>query len=289
LGYISRGPVLAYEDAELANFAVDCICQVAKQLRLKALIVQPVEASEPLFKAFKTREFLSNYVANLTTATLIVDASQEMDVVEKAMSRTMRQKVRQAKQRGVIIRNGGEEDIARFFQLMLSTCERQNTKPNPPDENSLRSLWNAFYPFGGMRLSFAEHDGETLAGLVSIPFGNRVTFWKRGWNERGGNLHPNELLMFEAILWSHENGFKICDFGSMNPGIAKSLLLGKPLSESQKKEKDFFHLGFGGKPVLIPEGFVLAIHPLFKLSYRWARWAFSFPNVSNFVRRHLQQ
>jgi hypothetical protein len=287
-GFIYKGPVLSLENPILADFAVYCICQLAKRLKLNGLVLQPVDASEALCRALKARKFLPNYVATLgiTTATLVVDVSQGMEAVEKKMKRSIRQKVRQAKQRGVVIRDGGEEDIPVFFNLMLSTCKRQKTNPNPADVKTLYSIWRAFCRNRSVRLSFAETDGEALSGLFSICFGDQVTFWKRGWSERGTDLHPNELLMFDALEWSHKNGFKICDFGSLSPDIARTLLAGESLSDSQKKSRDFFHLGFGGTPVLLPEGLVLARHPFLRLSYRAA---FCTPWLSKFTCRLLMQ
>lgn len=283
-GFINKGPVLSYKDPVLEDFVIDCICRLAKILKLRALIIQPIETSETLHKALKNKKFLPNYFNNLVTATLIVDVSRGMEIVEKGLKRQTRQKVRQAKQRGVIIREGGQGDIPKFFQLMLSTCKRQKTTPNPPNEGCLRCMWNALHPHKSIRLSFAEYKGETLSGLVSILFGNRATFIKRGWSEKGRDLRPNELLMYDALEWSCKNGFKICDFGSLGPDIARTILAGEPLSENQKKSRHFFHLGFGGKPVLYSEGFVYASNSLFRALYRLA---FSFPYVSKFVRRLL--
>ena len=284
-GYMSKGPVLAQEDAEIADTLVEALCGVARTLRLRALIVQPPEFSNALTKALIARRFLPNHIADLITATLVVDLAQGMEKIEKAMSRTTRQKVRQARDRGVVVREGGESDIGRFFQLMLSTCKRQSTEPNPSNEESLHRLWDAFHPSGSVRLSFAEYNSEPLSGLLSIAFGNRVTFWKRGWVSRDDNLHPNELLMYDALKWAQANGYKFADFGSLEREIAMTLLQGKSLSEEQKRSRDFFHLGFGGEPQLLPEGLVYFPSPVLRHLYLKA---FSKRFLANAVKRMLR-
>jgi hypothetical protein len=59
--------------------------------------------------------------------------------------------------------------------------------------------------------------------------------------------------MFEAIQWAQTNGFKKCDCLAMNRSTAVSLLRNEPLTDEQKHGRDFFLLGFGGQPTLLPE------------------------------------
>ena len=90
--------------------------------------------------------------------------------------------VRVANHNGVTIREGTEEDIGLFFNLMVDTCKRQGVKPNPPTEKALRQLWLTFSRRNCLRVTFAEYNHEVLAGSLNIIFGKKVNLWKKGWN-----------------------------------------------------------------------------------------------------------
>ena len=95
-----------------------------------------------------------------------------------------------------------------------------------------------------------------IAGLFCISFGKQVSLWKKGSMPEFFPLHAMELLYHETFSWAHAHGYKYCDFGALNRGIAESLIQGKPLSFDQKKSRDIFNLGFGGQPVLLPEAYI---------------------------------
>ena len=95
-----------------------------------------------------------------------------------------------------------------------------------------------------------------------------MTFWKKGWSGEHRDLHPNQLLFWEAIEWSASNGYESCDFGGMDHRVAKAILSAGSLTEELKRTRDFFNLGFGGSPVFLPGLFVYLSHPVFRLAYK---------------------
>jgi hypothetical protein len=116
----------------------------------------------------------------------------------------------------------------------------------------------------------AEYETESVAAAVCLCFGERVTFWKKGWSGEHRERHPNQLVMFDAIRWSQSQGYRLFDCAGMNHGTAVNLLSGKPLSETQKKARDFFLLGYGGTPTLLPESKVYISNPALRFMYRSA-------------------
>lgn len=267
IGYVSQGPVLTSESAESAGVVVSGICRVVRDLRLRALVAQLPDFSPALSQAMSAHGFLPNRLVDLITANLVVDVSKGLPEVEAKMRRTTRKEVRQAGERGVTIREGDATDIPLFHRLMLSTCARQKTKPNPAREESLRSFWEVFHRGDNLRLCFAEYKGETLSGLLTLRFGGRATMWKRGWTSQHSDLRPNQLLTFDALRWAGQKGCKTCDFAALARDTAEALLGGKSLSDQQKRSRHFFNLGFGGAPQLLPEGLVYVRHPVLRRLY----------------------
>jgi hypothetical protein len=106
-----------------------------------------------------------------------------------------------------------------------------------------------------------------VAGQLCIPFGERITIWKKGWTGQHRDCHPNRLLNYAGLEWACAQGCKYWDYAGLDAGIAASLLGGKPLSEEQKRSRHMFHLGFGGEARLLPESRIWIENSLFRLGY----------------------
>jgi len=269
IGYVTKGPVFALEHPDLAEFGIELLRRMAKTYNMVAVIVQPPDNSNIVPHFSDRHQFVPNVVLGMIEATLIIDLSATMEQINQEMSRYTRKQVRQAKQRGISIREGGAGDISTFFQLMLATCKRQgDAKPNPSTESVMKGMWSIFHPHGCARLTIAQCGEEIVSAQWSIPFGERVTLWKKGWSSAHSNRHPNQLLTYEAIEWAQSKGYKLLDFSGLAPSIAAALLRKERLSEQQKASRDAFHLGFGGRPLLLPKAFLLINNPIIRVCYR---------------------
>ncbi len=158
--------------------------------------------------------------------------------------------MRKARHQGTSIRVGNRADLRIFFALMAETCRRQKVAPNPSGPELLEALWDNFQP--GVRLGLATVAGQVVAGLLTIAYGSRLTLWKKGWISRNLGRGVNALLTVEALDWAGTNGLQVADFAAMDPAIAESLLAGRGLSPAQRNMRDYFNLGLGAQPLLLP-------------------------------------
>ncbi|HXG48501.1 MAG TPA: GNAT family N-acetyltransferase [Methylomirabilota bacterium] len=257
IGYVSKGPVVAGEDAEITAFALDRLALVIEREGLRAVIVQPPDLAVRTPRWLADRGYQPDRIMNVIQTNLVVDVRAGMPEVERRMSHATRRKSRQARRKGTTVREATESEIATFFRLMLETCRRQGeVRPNPSSVEALTEMWRVFHPAGCLRITLAECESKVVAGLLSIPFGRRMTLWKKGWNGEFGDHRPNELLTYEALEWAARQGLSLCDFGSVDRGIAQALREGKPLSSEHMASRTFFNLGFGAEPMEIPEAMI---------------------------------
>ncbi len=253
IGYISKGPFLLSDDPNRVDQAFGSVVATARANRLRALVLQaPDETSFPdeLYQRFG---FVPNHVTQVIDATLIIPVNCSMEEVKSRMRRTTMLELKRSEKRGITVRQGTEQDLGTFFRLMQETCKRQETSPSPATEDGLREVWDAFHPQKRVRLTLAEYQGEPVAGAVCLCFGDRLTFWKKGWSGAHRDKHPNQRVMFEAIEWAQSSGFKKFDCLAMDRSTATSLLRDEPLTDEQKHGRDFFLLGYGGQPTLLPK------------------------------------
>jgi Acetyltransferase (GNAT) domain/FemAB family len=269
-GLLNKGPVYCSADPELLGWLLDLVERAVRQHRIEILITQAPDDDRVLGALEDARGYAPNGLAVLHTATMCVPLGPELPALETRFRKTIQQEARQAMRRGVVIREGDIEDIPAFFQMMCITCRRQKTTPNPPTEAAVRRLWSAFHRKRLVRLTLADCDGQPTAGILAIRFGRRVTLWKKGWNERFHEKHPNTLLTAEFIHWAERQQAALCDFVAMNRRLARSILGGTTSPESAHASRDFFLLGFGSEPRLLPLGRVWFRRPLARWAYRAA-------------------
>ena len=268
IGYAARAPVVVPEDPALVDFTLELLTRTAKDSHLTALLIQPPDFSAIDGAALARHRFLPNYMKDLILATCLLDLSAGMDQIDRGIRRSTMVEVRQARRRGITIREGGDADVGTFFRLMSTTCQRRGGTPDPATEEAMMELWKAFRACGSARLTLAEFEGEAVAGGLFMCFGDRVTFWRKGWLKAHRERHPNQLLLYEGIEWAHRNGYKLFDFCALYFETAAALLRGEPLSEAQKQTKDYAHLAFGPKPLLLSQGSVYLRNPLARILYR---------------------
>lgn len=267
IGYVSKGPVLPEAQPDGVDFALDLLVDSVRSLRLAALLVQPPDLSRDLEPALTRRGFAPNRFMEIISASCWVPLAGGTAAWERQISRSRLLQVRQAARRGVTIREGCEADTPKFFELMTSTCKRQGVHPNPSSLEALQRLTGPFRVSGECRISFADCDGQPVACVLDLRFGERVTAWKKGWNGAFADRHPNSLLEYESLRWAAGLGSRYLDFAGMDRHLAECLLAGRPLTAEQRKGRDIFNLTFGAEPHLLPPASILWRNRLVRLVY----------------------
>jgi lipid II:glycine glycyltransferase (peptidoglycan interpeptide bridge formation enzyme) len=262
VGYVSKGPVLPGENPDAVEKSLQQIRETARQLRLLALIVQPPDVSTISPAALCRHGFSAMPLPSVISATLLVDLEGGAAQIEKRMSRKIRQHARSAAKQGVSVSPGRREHLRTFLHLMQSTCRRQHTKPNPSRPEILEALWDEFAP--AVKLSFARIGEAFVAGLLLISFGDRVTFWKKGWASTISPAHANALLNTSGLMWACAQGYRFADFAGFDPDIAQRIFSGRDLSQSQQRSHNMFNLRLGGEPQLLPPGMILVTNRGFR-------------------------
>jgi len=273
IGYVSKGPVLERLDNQadtylLEQYATALLKKVARRKKLHAVIVQPPDHCEEMNDLLREAGSMPELHTRVNDATWIVDLSDGFDAVERGMSSSFRRNISRASRTNLRVWEGERSDLASFFELMLSSCRRQNVRPNPGNLRHLEALWDAAHPRGAIRLYFVESDGEPITGHLDVLFGQTLTFWKKGWNGTAKRLAPNDVCVYEGLRWASEAGYSRCDFASFDRDMAVSLINGEALTEQQAHSRYLIFIRIGGRPMLLPRAQVLLPNPLLRAGYR---------------------
>ncbi|HET7100332.1 MAG TPA: GNAT family N-acetyltransferase, partial [Terriglobia bacterium] len=267
-GYLSKGPVVLPEPG-LGDFTTQILKRVCRQEGLRLLVIQPPDASEPqTMRLDEGNQFDLLVPSSVIDATLVIDLREGFEAAKQRMRKVTHQRVKQAINRGITVREGRRDELETFFTMMLATCRRQEESPNPAHIEHLQALAGAPGGAERVRIFFAEFEGKPLSGILYVAFGKTLSMWRRGWDDVERNRHPNDLAVYEGIRWAHENRFDCFDFCGLDRKIAMTLLSEEPLTTEQMRSRHIFHIRFGGGPRLLPQARVHLPNPLLRLAYR---------------------
>ncbi len=145
----------------------------------------------------------------------------------KKQNHNVRWGVTKAKNSGLTVREAdSEKELQRWYILYLETM-RWHVVPARP-YRFFKYLWENLKPKGLMKLLISETDGnnkkEMLAGSIFLNYNNTVFYAFNGRNASALAFHANDLIQWEAINKSCEEGYSFYDMGEVaegNGGLAQ--------------------------------------------------------------------
>jgi len=148
----------------------------------------------------------------------LLDLAPDPTAVFRGFKSRVRHDVRTAERSGVAVRRGETAaDLTHtFYRLQLLTRRRQGVPIQP--RRFFELLWQRVLEPGGGSVLLASVGGETVGGAVFL-HENGTMIYKYGASEPSGlALHPNHALLWSAIRWACENGYRTFDFGRTDVG-----------------------------------------------------------------------
>ena len=96
------------------------------------------------------------------------------------------------------VRVSGSRDVATFARLATATGKRQGV--HLPGVSYYQAALEIFGPSDEVRLYLAEHEGDTLGGIMVFRFGKTAYYLFGGSSDLKRELMPNYLLHWQAML-----------------------------------------------------------------------------------------
>ncbi len=236
LGYASRGPVGALDEAPVRAALFAALRALARRERIATLKVDPEATPESDFGRALLAAPWRQADKVQPPKTRLVDLSPSEEELRAHMGRKHRQYVNKAERAGVSVEwldhnsQGIGQALADFYRIYTFTAERAGFVARA--QRYYDRVWELFAPVGRARLLFATLDGERVATLLCFVCGNRVAEAFGGMTDVGADSRANYLLKWDAIRGSRERGAATYDlWGLATGGIAQ------------------FKEGFGGRQV----------------------------------------
>jgi peptidoglycan pentaglycine glycine transferase (the first glycine) len=180
----------------------------------------------------------------------------------RARSRTY---IRQARRRGVVIRDGTESELPVFCDLVEAISRRKAYSPYP--RHYYEQIWRSFPDRAHLML--AEYQGDILAGILLLAFGDTVSYKMGGWSGRHRDVRPNELLHWAGMQWARDRGCRYYDLEGIDPAVGEAILSGRGCKDLDVPGITHFKLGLGGDVTQFPGCYDYASQPLLRVALPW--------------------
>lgn len=129
----------------------------------------------------------------------------------------VRTAVRKAEKKGArLVEAADVEDVEDYYRLRLITEKRHGSPPHSFD--FFKKIWEGFFDQGLMKLNFAEYQGQRVAAIIFFPFQDKILYWSSVAADAARKLEAQTFLVWKAIEWGCENGYKTFDMGRTRRG-----------------------------------------------------------------------
>jgi peptidoglycan pentaglycine glycine transferase (the first glycine) len=266
VGYIPRGPLLT--DQGLASYLFEILKTYASKRHIDYLALSLPYFAYPIISQAIAAGF-SQRPDELppsiwVKATLIKDLDQNEAALFQEMRSKTRNNIRKGLQSDIVVRDGTRDDIPAFTDLVEKLCKRRGVTSNMPLGDFPLRLWDEFHSKNLLHLFVAECGQNLVAGMILITLGAWATAWRIGWGGDHPEKYPTKLIIWKAIQWARNRGYRYFDFLGLDIDDATALLGGRSKSEPFKCGITFSKVGMGGQIHLLAGEYCYFVNPLFR-------------------------
>jgi peptidoglycan pentaglycine glycine transferase (the first glycine) len=205
IAYVPRGPVVEFESESAVRELLAAISSLAHEERALCLKIEPNLEDDPsLGKGLAALGFRSSPQTIQPRRTILVDLDDEPEALLGRMKQKTRYNIRLAERKGIRVRPGDEADLKAFYELMERTSERDRFGIH--SQAYYEMVYRLFVPMDRGRLFLAEYNGQLLAGLVVLVFGDTAIYMYGASSDEERQRMPTYLLQWRAMLWAREQG-----------------------------------------------------------------------------------
>jgi hypothetical protein len=141
-----------------------------------------------------------------------MDLARGEKVLQAALRDSTRRNIRKAAARGLDVRITHDlEGIREFYRLHCLTRKLHGLPPQP--FSFFKKIHERVISTGQGFVVLASRGGKNIAGSVFFYFGERALFKYGASDRKYQDLRANNLVMWEAVKWFAEKGFKTLCLG----------------------------------------------------------------------------
>jgi len=214
LGYIPKGPLTRWEDAERAAQLLEDLEALATQESMILLKIDPdvradTETGDVIRRLLKQRGWRPSFEQIQFRNTMLLDLHPDLDTLLMNMKSKWRYNVRLAARKGVEVRVATRAELPLLYEMYAETSERHEFIIR--EGNYYLDVWETFMDAGLATPLLAEVQGEPVAMLILFHFGTWAWYMYGASRDAHRSYMPNHRLQWEAIRYAKELGCETYD------------------------------------------------------------------------------
>ena len=216
--YSSRGPVCDIHNKQVIEELTQGLKELAEREKAFVLKIEPdIKSDDQEFRkiaeevGFNIKDDAKNFAEEIQPRyvfRLDLKGKTEEQIFENFHQKT-RYNIRLASKKGVEIKTGTREDLKEFHKIMIETGTRDGFVIRPL--TYFEKMYDELAP-EHMKLLMAYHEGQAIAGIILIMYGNKTWYLYGASSNSYRNLIPNYLLQWEGIKSAINEGHDMYDF-----------------------------------------------------------------------------
>ncbi len=157
----------------------------------------------------KETPFASYYVHTL-------DLSKNTEQIFSGFQDSVKRNIKKGSKEGVEVDiSNSPESIRKFYSLNCATRRKHGLPPQP--YYFFKKVYKHIIAQYSGLAALASYKKNVIAGAIYFHFGDKAIYKYGASDENYQALRPNNLIMWEAIRWFSQNGYKSLSFGRTDP------------------------------------------------------------------------
>lgn len=221
--YCNRGPVINdLKEGYLTEF-LQKTKEIAKNenaifLRIEPPFIADSKDGKKYVEQAHDIGFKGAHASTQPEHTLIIDINQPEEEILAQMKQKGRYNIRLADKKGVRVTES--EDIESFYKILKETTERDVFSGH--NKEYYKNMIEILKKDDMAKLYIAEHEGETLAGIIVTFYNNMATYYYGASSNHKRNLMAPYLLQWHAMKEAKKRGISHYDMLGVAPPDAKN-------------------------------------------------------------------
>jgi hypothetical protein len=141
-----------------------------------------------------------------------INLQRDPEAIFHSFSENRRRNIRKAMTEGLEIEEVADlAKVSLFYDILKETYSR--IRVPIPDSSLFESLCRELVPMGLAKLLMAKQKNNYMSATTLLLYKGVMVYWYSGTRAQFFSFYPNEFLIWQAIKWGTENGYRTFDFG----------------------------------------------------------------------------
>jgi lipid II:glycine glycyltransferase (peptidoglycan interpeptide bridge formation enzyme) len=136
-----------------------------------------------------------------------IDITRDIESIWQNMDANLKGHIKRTEKNGIYIENGSKNDLIDIYNSLVRRY-REQKRSVTVSKDYLTELYDTFSPIN-LQVFVAKQNGDTVGGIITLSYKDRVLYWIGGAKPASVNFSPNDLAQWEAIKFGHSRGYKI--------------------------------------------------------------------------------